>query len=166
MDENSVFINDDTGELYDDSSFNPDVDLFSAAQAAMTDCPLFIGRTQLKTEDIIDKELTIIAFDFATKRKDEKDENGNVKKVEIINPITGKPEKYGVCVFAEYPTNYYSSGTVGTKLYNTLCAATKGTPEKTSAILAAQGGIVVKFYKPAGKRYFSIDVIRKGDYKG
>lgn len=162
---NDVFVNDDTGEVYNEETFNPDVDFLEAAQSAMNDCPLFIGREQLKTEDVLGKELTIIAFDYAIKRREEKDGDGNTHKVEVISPITGKPEKYGVCVFAEMPTKYYSSGTVGTKLYNTLTAAFRGTPEQVSQVIRSQGGLVVKFYKPTGKRYYAVDVIRKGNYK-
>ena len=160
-----TYVDENTGAIYSDETFSADVDLFAAAQRSMADCPLFVGREQLSTDDIINRELTIISFDFAIKRKDEKNEDGSTHKVEVINPVTGQPEKYGVCIFAEYPNKYYSSGTVATKLYNTLCAATKGTPQKTSQLLAAQGGLVVKFYKPSGKRYITVDVLRKGTYK-
>lgn len=96
---------------------------------------IMVGKKKLETDDILDKELTIIGFDFAPKF----DQHGNP----IANE-TGEVDTFGVVVFAEYPDNYYCVGAVFTKVCHAWAAGFK-SPQEASAALAAEGGVKVKF---------------------
>lgn len=107
-----------------------------AAQDATVLCQLMSGREKLDTEDIIGKELTIIAFDFAPKF----DKNGGP----IIDESTGDVETYGVLVFAEKPDHYYNVGVVLTKVCHAWMDGYENA-EEASADLAKAGGVRVVF---------------------
>lgn len=96
---------------------------------------IMVGREKLETEDILDKELTIIGFDFAPKFDQQgkaiMDENGDV-------------DTFGVVVFAEHPDKYYCVGSVFTKVCHAWAAGFE-SPQDASAALAAEGGVRVKF---------------------
>lgn len=96
---------------------------------------IMVGKEKLETEDILDKELTIIGFDFAPKfdqqGKPVVDENGEV-------------DTFGVVVFAEHPDKYYCVGAVFTKVCHAWAAGFESAQEASSA-LAAEGGVRVKF---------------------
>lgn len=96
---------------------------------------IMVGREKLETEDILDKELTIIGFDFAPKF----DQQGKP----VVNDI-GEVDTFGVVVFAEYPDKYYCVGAVFTKVCHAW-AAGFDSPQEASAALAAEGGVKVKF---------------------
>lgn len=96
---------------------------------------IMAGKEKLETEDILDKELTIVAFDFAPKF----DQQGNP----VVNE-NGEVDTFGVVVFAEHPDKYYCVGAVFTK----VCHAWEtgfASPQEASAALAAEGGVKVKF---------------------
>lgn len=96
---------------------------------------IMVGKEKLETEDILDKELTIVGFDFAPKfdqqGKTVADENGEV-------------DTFGVVVFAEHPDKYYCVGAVFTKVCHAW-AAGFASAQEASAALAAEGGVRVKF---------------------
>lgn len=107
-----------------------------AAQESTLLSPIMVGRDKLDTEEVINKELTIIGFDFAPKF----DEEGRV----IVDESTGEADTFGVIVFAEMPDKYYCVGTVFTKVCKTWEAAFSNAYEASEA-LAAEGGVRVKF---------------------
>lgn len=98
-------------------------------------CRLMVGREKLDTDDIIDKELTIIGFDFAPKF----DREGNA-----IADENGQADVFGVVIFNELPNSYYCVGTVFTKVCKAW-AAPFATVEEASDALAVEGGVKVKF---------------------
>ncbi len=97
---------------------------------------IMVGRDKLDTEDILGKELTIIAFDFAPKF----DQRG----VPVVDEATGELDKFGVVVFKEHPDKYYCVGAVFTKVCKAW-AAPFDSPEEASTELEASGGVRVKF---------------------
>lgn len=97
---------------------------------------IMVGKEKLETDDILNKELTIIAFNFAPKF----DEKGKP----IIDSSTGEVDTFGVVVFAEYPNNYYCVGAVFTKVCHAWAAGFDSVQEASTA-LAAEGGVKVKF---------------------
>lgn len=107
-----------------------------AAQESTLLSPIMVGRDKLETDDVINRELTIIGFDFAPKF----DEEGRV----IVDESTGEVDTFGVIVFAEMPNKYYCVGTVFTKVCKTWEAAFSNAKEASDA-LAAEGGVKVRF---------------------
>lgn len=97
---------------------------------------IMVGKEKLETEDILDKELTIIGFDFAPKF----DQHGKP----VVDSSTGEVDTFGVVVFAEHPDKYYCVGAVFTKVCHAWAAGFDSTQE-ASAALAAEGGVRVKF---------------------
>lgn len=98
--------------------------------------PIMLDKEKLETEDVINKELTIVGFDFAPKF----DEWGN----RMVDPNTGEVDEFGVVVFGEMPNHYYCVGTVFTKVCKAWASAFE-SPAEASAALAAEGGVRVKF---------------------
>lgn len=115
-----------------------------AAQEATVLCKLMQGRDKLDTQDVVGKDLTIIAFDFAPKF----DQQGNP----VVEMTTGEQDVFGVVVFKEYPDNYYNVGTVFTKVAKTWAEEYKGDTVQASVDLAAQGGVTVRFTEGKTKR--------------
>lgn len=97
---------------------------------------IMAGKSKLDTDDVINRELTIVAFDFAPKF----DKQGDP----IIDPQTGEVDTFGVVVFAEEPNSYYCVGAVFTKVCKAWMAGFE-SPEEASAALSAEGGVRVKF---------------------
>lgn len=97
---------------------------------------IMADKKKLNTEDVLNKELTIIAFDFAPKF----DKDGRA----IVDESTGEPDEFGVIVFQEMPDAYYCVGTVFTKVCKAWAAEFE-TVAKASAALAAEGGVRVRF---------------------
>ena len=97
---------------------------------------IMVNKKKLETEQVINKELTIIAFDFAPKF----DQSGN----RIIDETTGEVDEFGVVVFAEMPDHYYCVGAVFTKVCKAWASAFESAAEASEA-LAAEGGVRVKF---------------------
>lgn len=119
---------------------------FNFAQVAKENTLLsaiMLGREKIATEAIINRELTIIGFDFAPKF----DEKGNP----IVNPDTGEVDTFGVLVFKEMPDKYYCVGTVFTKVCHAWAAPFTSAKEASEA-LAAEGGVRVKFTPGRTKR--------------
>lgn len=98
--------------------------------------PIMAGREKLETEEILEKKLTIIGFDFAPKF----DQQGKI----VVDSSTGELDTFGVVVFAEHPDKYYCVGAVLTKVCHAW-AAGFDSPKEASAALAAEGGVKVKF---------------------
>lgn len=96
---------------------------------------IMVGKEKLETEDILDKEMTIVAFDFAPKF----DQQGKP----VVNE-NGEIDTFGVVVFSECPDKYYCVGAVFTKVCHAW-AAGFDSPQEASAALAAEGGVKVKF---------------------
>lgn len=124
-----------------------------AAQEATTLCALMAGREKLDTPDVVDRELTIIAFDFAPKF----DDKGNV----ILDQSTGEADTYGVIQFEEMPDRYYCVGAVCTKVCK-MWAAPFDTVEEASAALKSEGGVKVKFTNSktkSGKNLTALNIL-------
>lgn len=104
--------------------------------------PIMAGKEKLETEDVLDKELTIVGFDFAPKF----DQQGN--------PVTtdeGEVDTFGVVTFAEMPDNYYCVGAVFTKVCKAWAAGFENAAQASQA-LAAEGGVRVKFFSSKTKK--------------
>lgn len=114
------------------------------AQESTLLCKLMQGREKLTTDDVIGKELTIVAFDFAPKF----DNDGNP----VADPSTGEQDVFGVVTFEELPENYYNVGTVFTKVCKAWASAFSGEAEAASAALAKDGGVKVRFTAGRTKR--------------
>lgn len=105
---------------------------------------LMAGREQLKTEELIGKTVTIVAFDFAT--------------------ITDKGEEktFPVVLFKEYSDHYYNGGTLLMKLCMAWAAEFDGDVDAASDALAAEGGVQIKFRSTktkSGNNLTSVDVV-------
>lgn len=111
-------------------------DFKKAAQETTLLSPIMVGKEKLETDDVINKELTIVAFDFAPKF----DEKGRP----IVDPSTGEADTFGVVVFSEIPDHYYCVGTVFTKVCHVWEAAFDSAEEASEA-LASEGGVRVRF---------------------
>lgn len=103
---------------------------------------IMAGRSKLETDDVVGKDLTIVAFDFAPKF----DEHGNP-----IVDENGEVDTFGVVVFKEIPDSYYGVGAVFTKVCKAWMDEFK-TPAEASAALEAEGGVRVKFTHSKTKR--------------
>lgn len=97
---------------------------------------IMVGREKMETEDVLDKELTIIGFDFAPKF----DQQGKP----VMDESTGEIDTFGVVVFKEHPDKYYCVGAVFTKVCHAW-AAGFDSAQGASEALAAEGGVRVKF---------------------
>lgn len=105
-------------------------------------CPVMTGREKLETQEVLERELTIIEFGFAPKY----DQDGGV-----VLDETGKPDTFGVVVFKEMPEFYYCVGAIFTKVCKAW-AASFDSPEEASKALAEEGGVRVKFTPSKTKR--------------
>ena len=100
-------------------------------------------RAQLKTDDLVGQDVTIIGFDFAT--------------------ITDKGEEktFPVVIFAEYPEHYYNGGALLSKLCQAWTAEC-GSVEDASQALEESGGVKIRFRSTktkSGNNLTSIDVL-------
>lgn len=95
----------------------------AVAQSVTTLSDLMNGRSQLKTEDIAGKELTVIKFDIAE--------------------VNGKP--FPVVVFAEYPDHYYNGGIVLNKICYQWASDYEGDIAQASDDLERAGGVRFRF---------------------
>lgn len=109
----------------------------AVAQQATSLCPLMSGKEKLSTDDVVNKTLTIVAFDFAPKF--------NKDGTPVVDPETGEADTFGVVVFKEMPDRYYSVGVVFTKVCRMWAAGFDGDAEAASQSLAESGGVQVKF---------------------
>lgn len=104
--------------------------------------PIMVGKEKLNTEDILNKELTIIGFDFAPKF----DEEGRP-----VVDDNGEVDTFGVVVFNEMTDKYYCVGAVFSKVCHAW-AAGFDNPEEASAALKEEGGVRVKFTSSKTKK--------------
>ena len=111
-------------------------DFKKVAQENTSLSAIMVGREKIDTDDVVNKELTIIAFDFAPKF----DKEGHA----IVDESTGEADTFGVVVFKEIPDSYYCVGTVFTKVCKAW-AAGFDSPEEASKALESEGGVKVKF---------------------
>lgn len=88
---------------------------------------LAAGRTKINTQDLIGKELTIVAFDFASITDE------------------GEEKAFPVILFKELPANYYCGGFMLQKLCSAWAAEYDGDIESASNDLGQSGGVVVRF---------------------
>lgn len=112
------------------------------AETSMKPCTIMVGREPMTTDEVVNRELTVVAFGFAPKF----DSNGNV-----IVDEDGVVDEYGVVIFAEEPEKYYGVG----KIFTSVCklwAADYTTAEEASKALAEEGGVKVKFYRDKTKK--------------
>ena len=125
----------------------------AAAQETTLLSPIMVGKEKLSTEDIINQELTIIAFDFAPKF----DKDGT----RIVDESTGEVDEFGVVVFKEFPDRYYCVGTVFTKVCK-VWAEPFESPAEASKELEEEGGVRVKFSNSktkSGKNLTAVDIL-------
>lgn len=106
--------------------------------------PLMSGREQIKTEDLVGKEVTITNFDFAT--------------------ITdnGEEKTFPVLLLKEYPDKYYNGGILLQKLCLAWAAEFDGDIEAASNSLCDEGGIKIRFRATrtkSGNNLTSIEVV-------
>lgn len=124
------------------------------AQKATSLCPLMSGKEKLTTEEVVNKTLTIIAFDFAPKF--------NKDGSPVVDPETGEADTFGVVTFQEMPNKYYSVGVVFTKVCRMWAAEFNGDAEEASNALAESGGVQVKFVPTktrAGNNLVSVVIV-------
>lgn len=123
-----------------------------AAQAQTSLSPIMVGKEKLETEDVLNRDLTIIGFDFAPKF----DQNGNP-----IVDENGVPDEFGVVVFKEHPDSYYCVGTVFSKVCKAWAAPFQ-TVKAASEALEAEGGVRVRFKSgktKKGNNLTSVDIL-------
>lgn len=111
-------------------------DFKKVAQENTSLSPVMVGKDKLETDEILNKDLTIIEFGFAPKF----DKEGNV----VVDDSTGEVDTFGVVVFKEIPNKYYCVGTVFTKVCKAWAAGFDG-PEEASVALESEGGVKVRF---------------------
>lgn len=107
--------------------------------------PLMAGRDQLKTDDVVGEEITIIAFDFATIT----DEKGEEKTFPVLN-------------LAEYPNHYLNGGCLLNKLCKAWANAYDGDVEAASNDLANEGGVKICIRNGrtrSGRNLTTVDVL-------
>lgn len=113
-----------------------------AAQKAILPSSIMMNKRKLETDEIINKELTIIAFDFAPKS----DKYGQV-------------DVFGIVVFAEIPECYYCVGSVFTKACKAW-AVPFSSPAEASAALEREGGVKVKFkHSRIGDNFIDVEIL-------
>ena len=118
----------------------------AAASKELSLSPLMENREKVETDELYNKELTVIAFDFITTRdlKDDVD-----KTYPVIN-------------FEEMPDKFYLGGALLAKVFQVWAAEFDGDFEECSAALAESGGVKFRFSKGktrSGNNITKIDVV-------
>lgn len=124
--------------------------LSQMAKEGMKPCALMVNRTPIKTENILNQDLTIISVDFAPKI--------DKKTKQIIVNANGGVETYPVLVFEEYPENFYGAGCLIDKTVS-LWLNAYGTLEALNEALTAEGGVAVRFYSQPDKNYTCVEFL-------
>lgn len=122
-----------------------------AAMQATLLAPIMMDKEKLETDDVVGRELTIVAFDFAPKF----DKKGEP----IFNEKTGEQDTFGVVVFEEEPTKYYCVGTVFTKVCHSWMSGFD-TPEQASEVLKSEGGVKVMFTQSKTKNGNNLTAVK------
>lgn len=120
------------------------MDFRKIAQTVFSASQLQAGRTQIDTEEIIGKTLTIIAFDFAEAT------------------VKGEKKVYPVILFAELPEHYYNGGTLLMNLCRVWADYFDGNVEAASEELERSGGVQVRFSttrSQSGNTYTKVEVV-------
>lgn len=115
----------------------------ASAQESTLLSKIMSNRTKLETAEVLDKELTVIGFDFAPKF----DQAGN-----RIADENGEMDTFAVIVFAEHPDRYYCAGAVFSKVCKNWAAAFSGDAEAASSALSKAGGVKVRFTESRTKK--------------
>lgn len=124
--------------------------LSQMAKEAVTFSAIMVDRTPIKTQDVLNKELTVMLVDFAPKL----DEN---TRRPVCNE-QGVIETYPVIVFAEYPDNFYGAGIMFDKAAKVWVGA-YGNVEALNEQLEKEGGVKVRFFDIPGKRYKGVEFL-------
>lgn len=114
------------------------------AQKELSLSPLMTGREQIKTDDLIGKTVTVVAFDFA--HIEDK----------------GEQKVFPVLLLAEYPDRYYNGGVLLNKMCAAWAASYDGDIEAASNDLGKSGGVQLRFRSTktkSGNNLTSVDVI-------
>lgn len=120
------------------------MDFRKIAQSVFSSSQLQVGRTQIDTDEIIGKELTIIGFDFAEAT------------------VKGEKKVYPVIIFKELPEHYYNGGALLMNLCTTWSNYFDGNVEIASEELERSGGVTVKFSttrSQSGNNYTKVEVV-------
>ena len=120
------------------------MDFRKVAQAVFSSSQLQVGRTQIDTDEIIGKTLTIIAFDFAEAT------------------VKGEKKIYPVILFSELPDHYYNGGTLLMNLCKVWSDYFDGNVEAASEELERSGGVQVRFSttrSQSGNTYTKVEVV-------
>lgn len=102
-----------------------------SAKKELSLSPLMNDREKLDTDEILGKELTVIAFDFVTTADKKTKEN----------------KTYPVVIFEELPDKFYLGGTLLAKVFHMWASEFDGDFEECSAALAESGGVKFRFSK-------------------
>ena len=118
-----------------------------AANKELSLSPLMDHRDKVETDELYDKELTVIAFDFITTT--DKD---------------GTPKTYPVVNFEELPDKFYLGGALLAKVFYAWANDPQfnGDVEECSAALAESGGVKFKFTRTktrSGNNLTKIEVV-------
>lgn len=124
--------------------------LSQMGKEAVTFSAIMVDRTPIKTQEVLNKELTVILVDFAPKLDE-------TTRRPLYND-QGVIETYPVVVFSEYPNNFYGAGIMFDKAAKTWLAA-YGTLEELNAQLVKEGGVKVRFFDIPGKRYHGVEFL-------
>lgn len=103
------------------------IDFRKIASKELSLSPLMANRTQIKTEELIGKTVTIIGFDFA----------------HMVDK--GVEKTFPVLLLEEYPDRYYNGGCLLAKMCEAWANEFDGDVEAASDNLADFGGVKVEF---------------------
>lgn len=106
--------------------------------------PLMAGREQIKTDELVGKEVTIVAFDFATITDE------------------GEEKTFPVLLLKELPEKYYNGGVLLSKLCQAWASEYDGDVEAASADLEKSGGVKLRFKATktkSGRNLTSVEVV-------
>lgn len=115
------------------------------ATKELTLSSLMVGREQIKTDELVGHDVTIMEFDFAT-----------------LTDKDGEQKSYPVVLFKEYPDHYYNGGALLTKLCIAWASACSGDAEAASDALKKSGGVQIRFKSTktkSGNNLTSIEVL-------
>ena len=121
-------------------------DFRKVAEKSLSLCPLMAGREQLKTEDLLGMDTTVIAFDFAQATNEK-----------------GETNLFAVVVFKEDERYYYNGGKVLTNLCQAWAQAFDGDIEEASRCLREYGGVKLKFEVTRTKKGNTLTSVKLAD---
>ena len=100
---------------------------------------LQVGREQIKTEELVGRDLTVVAFDLVPSYEQADDK----KYYPQIDPDTGEVKTYAIAVFKEIPDRYAGLGAIFTGICKAWMAD-YNTTEEASKALSEEGGVQVR----------------------